>query len=383
MTRLTALSRRARGRLFGITASCLVAFGGIARAQSLETIVQFKCDTSGCAPNSGLIQGPDFFFYGTTSEGGASGDEGIAFKMDRHGALTLLPGPFGTILASDGFFYGVSERTDDYPAGMVFRMDINGAVDVVYAFDGVTARGAGPILEADDGWLYGLAAVPDSDLLRLFRLSTSGEFRLLRSLPSSITGVRTLIQGRDQFLYGTTYGGCATGAGCVFRTHLKGQTRVLVSLESAPGAGSSSGYGDLMKASDGYFYGTTIEGGAYGLGKIYRMTRNGKVTILHSFNGADGRNPYSTPIVGTDGYFYGTTGFGGWYDAGTIYRMDHFGVITVLHSFGDSEDAGRYPIAPVVLGDDGALYGVTVDGGVNGQGTAFRFTLTDPALRER
>jgi hypothetical protein len=217
MTTLTALSRRARRRLFAITASCLVASAGIAHAQSLETIVQFNCDTIGCAPNSGLIQGPDFFFYGTTSEGGASGDEGIAFKMDHDGALTLLPGPFGTILASDGFFYGISGRTYDYPAGTVFRMDTNGAVEVVYAFDGVTARGdAGPILEADDGWLYGLAAVPDANLVRLFRISTDGEFRLLRTLPSSITGVRTLIQGRDNFLYRTTYGGCATGGGASF-----------------------------------------------------------------------------------------------------------------------------------------------------------------------
>ena len=382
MTRLTALSR-ARGRLFAITASCLLAFGASARAQTLETIVHFHCDT-GCAPNTGLIQGPDLFFYGTTSEGGASGDEGTAFKMDRNGAITFMPRPFGTMLASDGFFYGVSQGTYDYPAGMVFRSGTNGDVDVVYAFDGVTAKGgAGPILEADDGWLYGLAEFPDSNLLLLFRLSKSGEFRLLRPLPSSITGVRALIQGRDHFLYGTTYGGCATGAGCVFRTHLKGQSQALVSLESAPGTGSSSGYGDLMKASDENFYGTTIEGGAYGLGKIYRMTKNGKVTILHSFNGADGRNPYSAPIEGEDGYFYGTTGFGGWYDAGTIYRMDRHGVVTVLHSFGDSEYSGRYPIAPVVQGDDGALYGVTVDGGVNGHGTAFRFTLESPTQGQR
>jgi uncharacterized repeat protein (TIGR03803 family) len=147
--------------------------------------------------------------------------------------------------------------------------------------------------------------------------------------------------------------------------------------------GSSSGYGDVMQASDGDFYGTTIEGGAYGFGKVYRMTKNGKVTILHSFTGADGRNPYSAPIEGRDGYFYGTTGFGGRYDAGIIYRMDPSGVVTVLHSFGDSADAGRYPIAPLVQGDDGALYGVTVDGGVNSHGTAFRFTLAGPARNQR
>jgi len=71
---------------------------------------------------------------------------------------------------------------------------------------------------------------------------------------------------------------------------------VLLSLESAPGAGSSSGYGDLMMASDGSFYGTTIEGGAHGAGKIFRMSKSGKVRVLHSFDGgAGGANPYVAP----------------------------------------------------------------------------------------
>jgi len=63
--------------------------------------------------------------------------------------------------------------------------------------------------------------------------------------------------------------------------------------------------------------------------------------------------------------------------------MDHADVVTVLHSFGDSEGAGRHPIAPVVQGDDGALYGVTVDGGVNSHGTAFRFRLASPDRQQR
>jgi uncharacterized repeat protein (TIGR03803 family) len=189
-----------------------------------------------------------------------------------------------------------------------------------------------------------------------------------------------LIQGPNRALFGTTYGGCG-GAGCVFRTQLNGQTHVLAELSSDPAAGSDTAYGDLMLASDGYFYGTTIGGGTQGRGSVFRMTKNGRMTILHSFGGVDGQNPYSAPIEGKDGYLYGTTGFGGQYDGGVVYRLDRSGVLTVVYSFGESEDSGRSLVAPIIQGDDGALYGVTVRGGVYGQGTAFRLTL--PTARHR
>jgi uncharacterized repeat protein (TIGR03803 family) len=185
---------------------------------------------------------------------------------------------------------------------------------------------------------------------------------MLRSPGERVRYVRMILSARNRFLYGTTYDGR------VFRMNRKGQTRVLHAFPTV--------YVDLMEASDGFFYGATIDGGATGAGLIFRMTRSGRVRVLHSFDGAaGGASPYEAPIEGNDGYFYGTTGGGGAFGLGTVYRMDRRGTVTILHSFGQSDDAGINPIGELVQADDGALYGTTVFGGTWGHGTLFRLRL--------
>ena len=72
---------------------------------------------------------------------------------------------------------------------------------------------------------------------------------------------------------------------------------------------------------------------------------------------------------------------GGDYGLGTIYRMDRAGVVTLLHSFGPTAAEGANPVGEIVFATDGALYGTTVFGGVNGHGTAWR--LRPPPTRGR
>ena len=64
---------------------------------------------------------------------------------------------------------------------------------------------------------------------------------------------------------------------------------------------------------------------------------------------------------GPDGTLYGTTHDGGSADDGTVYKISPNGAETVLHSFTGGSD-GLYPIAAVMIGKDGKLYGTT--GGV-------------------
>ena len=58
--------------------------------------------------------------------------------------------------------------------------------------------------------------------------------------------------------------------------------------------------GRWSKATDGNFYGTTIQGGAscppYGCGTIFKITPSGTLTMLHSFDGTDGnRSQWGDP----------------------------------------------------------------------------------------
>jgi uncharacterized repeat protein (TIGR03803 family) len=114
---------------------------------------------------------------------------------------------------------------------------------------------------------------------------------------------------------------------------------IVHTFAGSPAEGSDPETG-LVQGSDGNFFGTTSEGGAYGYGTVFKMTSSGVVTILHSFAFAspDGVYPRGVLIQAADGYFYGTTDGGGVYGSGTVFRMTSAGVVTILHSFAYSMD---------------------------------------------
>jgi len=135
-----------------------------------------------------------------------------------------------------------------------------------------------------------------------------------------------------------------------------------------PGAG-------LIQGTDGNFYGISPNGGTSYQGTIYKVTPAGVVTLLHSFNGSDGLTPYATPLVqGTDGNFYGTTSQGGAYSDGTVFKITPTGSFTLLFSFNGTN--GNYPGGGLVQGSDGNFYGTAGFGGANGYGTVFKITPT-------
>ncbi len=198
-----------------------------------------------------------------------------------------------------------------------------------------------------------------------------------------------LTLGADGGLYGVSlYGGTGfvggnTGYGTIFRITANGAFTNLVLFNSANGANP---YGPLVQGTDGNFYGTASKGGASGLGLVYRLTTNNVFTTLVSFGGTNGSLPYSGLVQGLDGSFYGTTAYGGpgfvngtpATGSGTVFKVTTNGTLTVLFQF--SAANGTRPIAGLVQGLDGGMYGTTISGGTNGSwGTVFRVT-TNGAL---
>lgn len=94
----------------------------------------------------------------------------------------------------------------------------------------------------------------------------------------------------------------------------------------------------------------------------------------------DGKAPVAAIVKGPDGAMYGTTQNGGSgttcpEGCGTVYRIERtggYGNYQVIYSFSATGDDGAYPQSDLAVGADGLLYGTTTNGGLFGWGTIFR-----------
>jgi uncharacterized repeat protein (TIGR03803 family) len=212
---------------------------------------------------------------------------------------------------------------------------------------------------------------------------------------NSAYGYAGLVQGTDGYLYGTTpegganYACSAAGCGTVFRISPKGVLTTLYSFCSQSGCpDGATPFGGLVEGVDGDFYGTTAGGGSGclqgGCGTVFKITRNGELTTLHSFDGTDGEEPWGSLVLGGDGSFYGVTAVGT-IGFGTVFKVTPSGTLTSLYTFCVQSNCtdGAIPEAGLVAGTDGYLYGTTAQGGIMsclhaqgelGCGTVFKIT---------
>ena len=380
---------------------------GVASAASFTVLHSFG-GPEGETPAAPLVQGADGFFYGVAAHGGdftalPPDGGGTAFRMDRTGTVSTLHtfrGPEGAapnslIQGRDGFFYGTAMYGGQAAIsplepgfGTIFRLDASGAVTVLHVFP-ANAAGAfpRPIIQGADGALYGTVSGGVDTLGHrpgfVYRFDPStGDFRHLHDFAISDGENPTgpLFQSRDGFFYGTTNEGGTWNSGVVYKVDVLGNFVLLHSLSPFfPGEGSEP-QGGVIQASDGYFYGTTEQGG-YG-GEVFRVDAVGNFTVLHRFDAyaSDGWRPVSGLIEGRDGFLYGTAPIGGQPVTapryGVVYRMDKAGAVTVVHTFTGPD--GLRPLAALVQGADGGLYGSTVVGGAFGLGVLFRVDTAAP-----
>ena len=145
------------------------------------------------------------------------------------------------------------------------------------------------------------------------------------------------------------------------------------SFDLAKGSGPTS---QLLMADDGNLYGTTQNGGAYNTGVLFKMTREGRVTVLHSFiqDGTDGFQPIGALMQDRAGGIWGTTSFGGAFYSGTIFHLSRKGDYSVVHAFEGGATGCSQSYAPLVEGPEGSVLGTTAFGGDVGQGCIFQLS---------
>ena len=135
----------------------------------------------------------------------------------------------------------------------------------------------------------------------------------------------------------------------------------------------------LIRDAKGNLYGTTVGGGSYGSGTVFKVDALGRETVLYSFTGgADGGDPYGGVILDPAGNLYGTTYQGGSGTAGTVFKLDSIGGEGVVYSFYGGAD-GAFPESTLVQDFTGNLFGTAAQGGDGGFGVVFK---VDPTGRE-
>ena len=301
--------------------------------------------------------------------------------------------PNALVQGADGNFYGTNLYGGPHGTGNAFKLTPAGVVTQLHAFSGWDIHndnvdGALPqgLTFGGDGNLYGLAYDGGRTATgTMYKVTPAGALTVLHTFiyppPDDEgfdpTGALTLAS--DGNFYGTTLNG-GGGGGTVFEVTPAGVVTVLYPFmnDGSDGVGPFAG---VVDDGNGNLYGTTEAGGDQYLGTVFKVTTAGVMTKLHSFgNGddgtgnVDGSGPQSAIVIGTDGNLYGTTPLGGQYGAGTVFQVTPAGVFTTLHSFNPANGDGDGPAAGLLLAKDGFLYGTTEFGGANGTGTVFRIT---------
>ncbi len=191
---------------------------------------------------------------------------------------------------------------------------------------------------------------------------------------------------------------CEDGCGAAFELSPNHGRWVLTTLYTFQGvADGFNPQGQLTFGPDGDLYGTTLYGGFWGFGTVYRLEppcksvcKGGVVwkhTVLYNFlngncdTGCDGRFS-STPVTFDNvGNLYGITEYGGLGNngagQGTAFEMSPRSLggakwqETQLHIFGKTQSDGTQPQGGLLRDDAGNLYGTTLTGGDNNYGTAY------------
>jgi len=288
---VSALVMDGQGNLYGMAANdegiggSLGSVFEVANGSHTPTVLAGFNSTNGYGSDAGLALDQSGDLYGTTQDGGASGD-GTLFGI-ASGSKTITP------LAS----FNGTNGTDPL-AGLV----LNAQGTVMYGTaSGGGASGYGTVFERARG---------SSTITPLASFNgTNGR--------EPIAGLVLDSQGN---LYGTTILGGASGYGTVFEVASGSNT--ITPLASFNGTNEVYPAGALVLDGQGNLYGTTSGGGDSGYGTVFEVAKGSNtITPLASFNGTNGANPEAGLVMDGQGNLYGTTSAGGASGYGTVFEL--------------------------------------------------------------
>jgi uncharacterized repeat protein (TIGR03803 family) len=375
------LLQAVNGNFYGVTSSGgAYGYGEVFELTTTGTLTHLYnfCAHLGCSDGQNpwgevLVQATDGALYGTTSgQFGVPHDYGTIFRLTLGGSFSRLYSfcaqpncadgrdPTGLVQGSDGDFYGTTFEgaggascSTGLGCGTVFKITSQGVLTTLYTFcsqanctDGFWPLYSGALVEGSDGSFYGTTyqgGVYGKGTV--FKISPTGTFTSLYSFCADQTYCidgeypqSGLVQATDGNFYGTTSegGDNQQNAGTIFQITPEGQ-----------------------------------------LTTVYNFC-----SVFRSFNCLDGSNPNSTPMQATDGNLYGTTAAGGgmqgvnicyvgsgYNGCGTVFKLS-MGLGPFVTS---RPTSGRVGQKVLILGNN-----LTGTSSVTFNGTAAKFTVISP-----
>jgi len=183
-------------------------------------------------------------------------------------------------------------------------------------------------------------------------------------------------------MYGTTVVGGAYNCGTVFKLAPQGSSWQESALYSFTCYGDGKNPHGGVTLDRGNLVGTTVAGGTGGscagdgCGVVFQL-KPAAEAVLHSFTGGnDGFGPGGGVTLDATGNLFGTTPDGGASSQGVVYEVTRSGrrwSEHVIHAFTGGKDGGVGSLGLLLL-QGSALYGVSELGGAHGAGTIFKIS---------
>jgi uncharacterized repeat protein (TIGR03803 family) len=364
-----------------------------AHGQSFDVLYNFPGKPGGANPAAPLLAYKGLL-YGSTPNGGASGDGALFSISPKTGAVKYLhsfdytdgDGPSAALVDVGNTLWGVTPYGGPNKTGTLFTLDpATKKLKTVYAFNTMTEGQNPAALIAYNGLLYGTLRQGqplDQGAIFSFDPSTGVETTLYVFSNTETGG--SMPFGPVIIDHGTMYGTCQSGSaggdggGDIFAFDLA--TNAFKILYQFPLVNDGSTLISGLVLLKGALYGTTDNGGQYNSGTVFKLDiKSGKETVLHNFNygGTDGYEPLAG-LTYYNGLLYGTTALGGIYNgntaAGIVYSIDPSnGSETIIYTVPEQTVGGDNSVAQL-LAYKGSLFGTYYNGGTDEDGTAVKIT---------
>lgn len=310
----------------------------------------------------------------------------------------LFPSPsagnaewYSRLAVTNGMLFGTrSGSAYGSSASVAYSVTTNGTYALLHTFGGGAndglSPGGGMIFDAS-GILYGVASLGGANGAGvLYKMQTNGAgYALVKTFGSpaatSATNSRQpvgdLVLDANNYLYGVTAaGGSGTNGGTIYKIKTDGSAFTLLhsfQVTTIDGYNPNTG---LALAGGGTLYGVTMNGGADDTGTIFKINTDGSgYARLHDFayDNVDLYSPDQKLLVGGDGNIYGASANGGVDFYGGVFKIapDGSGYTVIATGGLDAADNFIQPVGGLTWLNAGALLGEQ-SGGIPGYGAIFR-----------